>query len=77
MVRAAHIAMTREEVVQRRQWLTEQEFLDMISAANLIPGPNSTEVAIHIGRERAGVAGLLVAGMCFIIPSAVMVAAIA
>lgn len=69
---AAHLAMMEEEVVRRRQWLTHEELLDLIGAANLIPGPNSTEVAIHIGRKVAGVPGLLVAGLCFIVPAALM-----
>ena len=64
----AHIAMMREEVVTKRKWLTEQHFLDLIGATNLIPGPNSTEMAIHIGHEKAGWKGLLVAGLCFIFP---------
>lgn len=64
----AHIAMMREEVVAKRKWLTEQHFLDLIGATNLIPGPNSTEMAIHIGHEKAGWKGLLVAGICFILP---------
>lgn len=66
---AAHIAMMREEVVIKRQWMTEEYFLDMIGATNLIPGPNSTEMAIHIGQERAGWKGLLVAGLSFICPA--------
>ncbi|TVT42762.1 chromate efflux transporter [Hymenobacter setariae] len=66
---AAHIALMEEEVVRRRGWLTQQQFLDLLSAANLIPGPNSTELAIHIGYERRGWAGLLVAGTCFILPA--------
>lgn len=66
---AAHIAMMKEEVVTKRNWLTEQHFLDLIGATNLIPGPNSTEMAIHIGHERAGWKGLLVAGICFILPA--------
>jgi len=74
---AAHIAMMEDEVVRRRRWLTREEFLDYLGATNLIPGPNSTELAIHIGRERAGWAGLLVAGACFIFPAACIVAAIA
>src|SRR5438876_11776291 len=61
---AAHIAMMEDEVVRRRGWLTHEEFLDYLGATNLIPGPNSTELAIHIGRERAGWAGVLVAGAC-------------
>src|SRR5215207_4850576 len=73
---AAHIALMEEEVVRRRRWLTREEFLDLLGAVNLIPGPNSTELAIHIGFVRAGWAGLLVAGACFILPAAVMVAAL-
>lgn len=69
---AAHIAMMEDEVVRRRAWLTHHEFLDMISACNLIPGPNSTEMAIHIGQRRAGFAGLAVAGICFIVPAALI-----
>ena len=70
---AAHIAMMRYEVVERRGWLSEQEFLDLNGATNLIPGPNSTELAIHIGRVRAGWRGFLVAGACFIIPATLIV----
>ena len=66
---AAHIAMMRQEVVIKRKWLTEQHFLDLIGATNLIPGPNSTEMAIHIGQERGGWRGLLIAGFCFIMPA--------
>ena len=66
---AAHIAMMQDEVVNKRKWLTEQHFLDLIGATNLIPGPNSTEMAMHIGNERAGWKGLIVAGMCFILPA--------
>lgn len=66
---AAHIAMMQEEVVTKRKWLTEQHFLDLIGATNLIPGPNSTEMAIHIGYEKAGWKGLLIAGLCFILPA--------
>ena len=74
---AAHIALMEEEIVRRRAWLTREEFLDLLGATNLIPGPNSTEMAIHIGRRRAGWAGLVVAGACFIVPSTLMVVAIA
>lgn len=74
---AAHIAMMDEEVVRRRRWLTEQEFLDYLSAVNFIPGPNSTEMAIHIGHRRAGWPGLIVAGTCFIFPAAILVAILA
>jgi chromate transporter len=70
---AAHIAMMREEVVTRRKWMEDQEFLDLVGATNLIPGPNSTELAIHLGRIRAGWRGLLVAGACFIVPAALIV----
>lgn len=70
---AAHVAMMRDEVVTRRKWMSDQEFLDLNGATNLIPGPNSTELAIHIGRERAGWRGLLVAGGCFIIPATLIV----
>lgn len=74
---AAHIAMMEDEVVRRRQWLTREEFLDLLGATNLIPGPNSTELAIHIGHHRAGWSGLLVAGCCFIFPAMLIVGAIA
>ncbi|SFQ66089.1 chromate efflux transporter [Hymenobacter arizonensis] len=70
---AAHIALLEEEVVRRRGWLTQERFLDLLSATNLIPGPNSTELAIHIGYERRGWAGLLVAGSCFILPAMLIV----
>jgi len=70
---AAHIAMLRQETVNRLGWLTDTEFLDTVSASNLIPGPNSTEVAIHIGRRRAGIPGLIVAGVCFILPAMIAV----
>jgi chromate transporter len=74
---AAHVAMMRQEVVERRRWMGDQEFLDLNGATNLIPGPNSTELAIHIGRERAGWRGLLVAGACFIVPATLIVLAFA
>jgi len=74
---AAHIAMMEDEVVRRRRWLSREEFVDLLGATNLIPGPNSTELAIHIGHRRAGWPGLLVAGACFILPAFFMVAAIA
>lgn len=70
---AAHIAMMEEEVVRRRQWLQREEFLDLLGATNLIPGPNSTELAIHIGHRQAGWPGLVVAGACFILPAALIV----
>jgi len=74
---AAHIAMMREQVVTRRRWITDATFLDLLGATNLIPGPNSTELAIHLGFRRAGWRGLLVAGLSFIIPAALMVLALA
>ncbi len=74
---AAHIAMMRDEVVERRKWMGDQEFLDLVGATNFIPGPNSTELAIHIGRERAGWRGLAVAGVCFIVPAAAIVLVLA
>jgi chromate transporter len=74
---AAHIALMEEEFVRRRQWLTQQEFLDRLGAANLIPGPSSTEMAIYIGYTKRGWLGLIVAGCCFIIPAAILVCAIA
>ena len=74
---AAHIAMMRDEVVERRHWLTDKEFLDLLAATNLIPGPNSTEMAIHLGYKHGGKAGLIVAGTCFIFPASLIVAAIA
>ncbi len=66
---AAHIAMMEEEVVSRRQWLSRQHFLDLVGATNLIPGPNSTQMVMHCGYERGGVAGLLLAGVAFILPA--------
>ncbi|MDP3557686.1 MAG: chromate efflux transporter [Bacteroidota bacterium] len=66
---AAHIAMMQDEVVTKRKWMSEQHFLDLIGATNLIPGPNSTEMAIHIGHERAGWKGLIAGGLCFILPA--------
>jgi chromate transporter len=74
---AAHIAMMEDEVVRKRAWLSRDEFLDLLGATNLIPGPNSTEMAIHIGARRAGFAGLLVAGSCFILPAMCIVMACA
>lgn len=74
---AAHIAMMRDETVRRRGWLSDEEFMEMVGATNLIPGPNSTEMAMHIGLKRAGVRGLVVAGASFIVPAVVIVGAIA
>ncbi len=66
---AAHVAMMDDEIVKRRQWLSREKLLDLLGVTNLIPGPNSTELAIHIGYERAGWRGLIVAGICFILPA--------
>jgi chromate transporter len=74
---AAHIAIMQDEVVRRRKWISLERFLDLLGAANLIPGPSSTELAIFLGYEQAGWAGLVLAGVCFILPAALMVAAIA
>ncbi|HSC29477.1 MAG TPA: chromate efflux transporter [Vicinamibacterales bacterium] len=74
---AAHIGLMRDEVVRRRQWLSDQQFLDLLGATHLIPGPNSTELAIHIGYARAGMRGLLVCGLCFIVPATAIVLAFA
>jgi chromate transporter len=74
---AAHIALMRHEFVERRQWLDDREFLDLVGATNLIPGPNSTEMAIHIGLRRAGWPGLVVAGACFILPAVAIVGLLA
>src|SRR5258705_9593525 len=74
---AVHIAMMEDEVVRRRRWLTQEEFLDLLGATNLIPGPNSTELAIHIGHARGGWRGLLVAGASFILPAVAVVGALA
>lgn len=74
---AVHIALMQEEVVKKRGWMNEQQFLDLIGATNLIPGPNSTEMAMHIGHERAGWKGLVVAGSCFIIPAVIITAVFA
>jgi chromate transporter len=74
---AAHIAMMEDEFVRRRQWLGREQFLDMLGATNLIPGPNSTEMAIHIGHQRAGWKGLVTGGACFIVPAMAIVMAAA
>jgi chromate transporter len=73
---AAHIALMEGEVVTRRRWLSREAFLDLVGATNLIPGPNSTELAIHIGRARAGLPGLVTAGTAFILPAFCIVSAI-
>lgn len=70
---AAHIAMMDDEVVKRRQWMSRENLLDLIGVTNLLPGPNSTELAIHIGYERAGWRGLFIAGSCFILPAMLIV----
>lgn len=69
---AAHIAMMENEIVAKRKWITREHFLDLVGATNLIPGPNSTEMTMHCGHERGGVAGLFVAGICFIFPAVVI-----
>ena len=74
---AAHIAMMHAEVVKRRKWLDDEQFLDLMGATNLIPGPNSTEMAIHIGFQRAGWPGLIVGGTCFIFPAMLIVMGLA
>lgn len=74
---AAHIAMLRDEAVVRRRWLSDEHFLDLLGATNLIPGPNSTEMVMHVGRLRAGWRGLVVAGLGFILPAALIVLAFA
>ena len=74
---ATHNARMHDEVVQRRKWLSDAQFMDLMSAANLIPGPNSTEVAIHIGALRAGGWGMVLAGTCFILPSMLLVLGLA
>src|SRR5512146_619116 len=74
---AAHIGIMHDEVVRRRKWLTDQEFLDLLGATNLIPGPNSTEMTIHIGYLRAGWPGLIAGGLCFRLPAMFMVLGLA
>ena len=74
---AAHISMMHDEVVTRRRWLDDRAFLDLVAATNLIPGPNSTELAIHLGRLRAGWKGLLIAGVAFIAPAVAIVLVLA
>ncbi|MGP8127920.1 MAG: chromate efflux transporter [Candidatus Bathyarchaeia archaeon] len=74
---AAHIAMMEEETVRRRHWLSREKFLDLLGAANMIPGPSSTELAIYIGYVQAGWLGLVLAGVCFILPASIIVTAIA
>src|SRR5271155_2498379 len=74
---AAHIAIMEDELVRRRKWLSRERFLDLLGASSLIPGPSSSELAIHIGYLRAGWAGLVVGGVCFIFPAAILVGIIA
>jgi chromate transporter len=74
---AVHIALMEDEVVRRRGWLSRAEFLDLAGAVNLIPGPNSTELALHIGHRKGGWPGFFLAGICFILPAAVIVTALA
>jgi chromate transporter len=74
---AAHVAMMEEQFVRRRGWLTRERFLDLVGAVSLLPGPSSTELAIYLGEIRAGLPGLIVAGACFILPAAFLVAALA
>jgi chromate transporter len=74
---AAHIALMDHEIVGRRRWISRDALMDVIGAVNLLPGPNSTEVAIHVGYARAGWQGLVVAGTCFILPAAILVTALA
>jgi chromate transporter len=74
---AAHVALMEDEVVRRRRWLSREHFLDLLGATNLIPGPNSTEMAIHVGFVRAGWRGLVAGGTCFIVPAMVITLALA
>jgi chromate transporter len=74
---AAHIAMMEERFVRRREWVSHERFLDLVGAVNLLPGPSSTELAIYLGELRGGLAGLIVAGACFILPAAVLVVGLA
>ena len=74
---AAHIAMMREELVRRRRWVSDAQFIDLLGLTNLIPGPNSTEMAIHLGYLRAGAWGLVLGGICFIVPAMLIVMALA
>src|ERR1700690_524162 len=73
---AAHIAIMRDEVVKKLKWINEQEFLDLLGATNLIPGPTSTEMAIYLGYRRVGWVGLVLAGFCFVLPAMLIVLAL-
>jgi chromate transporter len=74
---AAHVALMRREVVERRRWISEQRFVDLLGITNLLPGPNSTELAMHVGLDRVGRSGLLVAGLAFILPAVLIVGVLA
>ena len=74
---AAHISIMEHEIVKKRAWMTHEHFLDLIGATNIIPGPNSTEMTMHVGYERAGIKGLIVAGLCFIFPAVLITGAFA
>ena len=74
---AAHIALMQRELVEQREWLSDAEFLDLVGASNAIPGPTSTEVALYTGRRHGGIPGLVVAGLAFITPAALMVGVLA
>ena len=73
----AHIAMAQDEIVTRRKWLTHEHYLDLIAATNLIPGPNSTEVMIHVGYTLRGIPGAILTGSCFILPTFLLTLALA
>ena len=70
---AAHVAMIEQECVYKREWLDRKHFLDLVAAVNFVPGPNSTELAIHLGYIRAGMRGLIAAGVCFITPAVLII----
>src|SRR5688500_8566780 len=74
---AAHIAMMRDEVVRKRMWMSDEHFLDLVGATNVIRGPHSTEMSMHIGQEKAGLKGLVIAGVCFILPAVCITAVFA
>ncbi|NJL34872.1 MAG: chromate transporter [Chloroflexaceae bacterium] len=74
---AAHIAMMQRDLVEQKRWLSQQQFLDTLAATQLVPGPNSTELAIHMGYIKKGIPGLIVAGLCFILPAFMLVTLIA
>ncbi|MEN6527052.1 MAG: chromate efflux transporter [Candidatus Polarisedimenticolia bacterium] len=74
---AAHVGLMEEEFVRRRRWLSREEFLDVLGAMNLLPGPNSTEMTIHLGWRRAGWPGFFVGGLAFILPAALITSAVA